>query len=79
MTPSGRQRMVRAVLEGQPVRTVADRFAVDAKTVRKWVGHFQDGGAAGVADRSSHPRRSPAAIVRGTVQRVVSLRRTAGP
>lgn len=75
MTPSGRQRMVDAVLEGQPVRTVADRFAVDAKTVRKWVGRFQAEGAAGLADRSSRPRRSPAAIARGTAQRVVSLRR----
>lgn len=75
MTPAGRQRMVQAVLAGQPVSEVGQRFAVDPKTVRKWVKRFAEQGAAGLADRSSRPRRSPTAIARGTAQRVVTLRR----
>lgn len=75
MTPCGRQRMVQAVLDGQRATEVAARFAVDVKTVRKWVKRFAEHGAPGLWDRSSRPGHSPKAIARGTAQRVMSLRR----
>jgi len=75
MTPVGRLRMVRAVLAGEPARSVALRFATDRKTVGKWVTRYRFEGEAGLRDRSSRPRRSPAAIARGTSQRVLTLRR----
>jgi transposase len=67
--------MVQAVVDGQRVAEVAARFAVDIKTVRKWVKRFAEQGALGLCDRSSRPHRSPKAIARGTAQRVMSLRR----
>jgi transposase len=67
--------MVQAVLAGEPVRHAAGRCGIDRKTVRKWVLRFRADGEAGLSDRSSRPRRSPAAIARGTAQRVVTLRR----
>jgi transposase InsO family protein len=75
MTPTGRLRMVQAVVAGEPVAAVAARFKTDRKTVRKWVGRYRAGGRAGLVDRSSRPHRSPTAIARGTTQRVITLRR----
>src|SRR4051794_30318077 len=60
LTPEGRRRMVACVLDdGWPVEAVAERFQVDAKTVRKWRGRFLAEGDAGLLDRSCRPRRSP--------------------
>jgi transposase InsO family protein len=75
MTPIGRLRMVQAVMAGEPVAGVADRFGVERKTVRKWLGRYRAQGGEGLTDRSSRPHRSPTAIARGTTQRVITLRR----
>jgi transposase-like protein len=40
MTPAGRLRMVQAVLNGEPARSVALRLATDRKTVRKWMVRY---------------------------------------
>jgi transposase-like protein len=59
-TPAGRRRMVDCVLvPGWSVDAAAERFQVDAKTVRKWVKRFQQEGVAGLQDRSSRPRSCP--------------------
>lgn len=39
--------------------SAAARFCVSAKTAAKWVKRYRQFGAAGLADRSSRPRRSP--------------------
>ena len=59
-TPEGRRRMVACVLDRcWSVAATAERFQVDAKTVRKWRDRFLAEGDAGLWDRSSRPRRSP--------------------
>jgi transposase InsO family protein len=68
-------RMVREVLKGRPIIETAQTYRVDRKTVRKWVKRFKDLGAAGLADRSSRPLRSPRRIAKATAQRIVVLRR----
>lgn len=75
LTPAGRLRLVQVVRAGLTINAAADGFAVDRKTVRKWLARYAAAGAAGLQDRSSRPRRSPAAIPRGTAQRVITLRR----
>ena len=58
MTAEGRRRMVECVIEyGWTIEATADRFQVDAKTVRKWRDRFRAEGPAGLVDRSSRPRR----------------------
>lgn len=57
LTPEGRRRMVDCV----PVRcwtfeATAQRFQVDAKTVRKWRDRFLSEGEAGLRDRSRGTR-----------------------
>ena len=52
LTPAGRQRMVGCVIErGWTVEATAERFQVDAKTVRKWRDRFRAEGETGLMDR----------------------------
>ena len=60
LTPKHRRRMVDCVLErGWTIEATAERFQVDAKTVRKWRARFLAEDEAGLLDRSSRPHRSP--------------------
>ena len=60
LTPMGRRRMVVCVLnDGWTIEATAQRFQVDAKTVRKWRDRFVADGLDGLQDRSSRPHRSP--------------------
>jgi transposase InsO family protein len=76
LTPKGRRRMVACVLErGWTIEATAERFQVDAKTVRKWRDRFLAEGASGLLDRSSRPRRSPNRTPRALCRQVVGLRK----
>jgi transposase InsO family protein len=76
LTPEGRRRMVRCVVDGGwSVAATAGRFQVDAKTVRKWRDRFLTEGDVGLRDRSSRPRRSPNRTPRQVRRRVLKIRR----
>jgi transposase len=76
LTPAGRRRMVDCVLvKGWTVEATADRFQVDAKTVRKWVKRFLVEGENGLLDRSSRPKKSPNRTARSIRRQVILLRR----
>lgn len=76
LTPQGRRRMVACVLEERwTIEAAADRFQLDAKTVRKWRDRFLAEGDAGLLDRSSRPHRSPNQTGAKLAERVVVLRR----
>ncbi len=75
LTPEGRRRMVNCVLShGWTVEATAERFQVDAKTVRKWRERFRAEGVTGLWDRSSRPLRSPNRTPRRLRRRVIHLR-----
>jgi transposase InsO family protein len=68
--------MVDCVLErGWTIEATAERFQVDAKTVRKWRDRFRAEGATGLFDRSSRPHRSPNQTPTQMRRRVLQLRR----
>jgi transposase InsO family protein len=76
LTPEGRRRMVACVLDqGWTIEQTAERFQVDAKTVRKWRDRFLVEGIEGLEDRSSRPHRSPNRTPRACRRRVLMLRR----
>ncbi len=76
LTVEGRRRMVDCVVQrGWTVTATAQRFQVDAKTVRKWRDRFLTEGPGGLRDRSSRPRRSPNRTPRPLRRRVLKLRR----
>jgi transposase InsO family protein len=76
LTPKHRRKMVDCLLDRRwTIEMTAERFQVDAKTVRKWRDRFLAEGEAGLQDRSSRPHRSPnrtPALIR---RRVLHLRR----
>jgi transposase-like protein len=76
LTPEGRRRMVRCVLEERwTIEATAQRFQVDAKTVRKWRDRFVAEGEDGLLDRSSRPHRSPTRTPWTRRREVLRLRR----
>ena len=76
LTPTGRRRMVVCVVEhGWTIEAAAERFQVDAKTVRKWRDRFLHEGVDGLHDRSSRPRFTPNQTPSAMQRRVVALRR----
>jgi transposase InsO family protein len=77
LTPKQRRKMVRCVLDQRwSIEMTAERFQVDAKTVRKWRDRFLAEGEAGLEDRSSRPRHSPNRTKARQRRRVLHLRRT---
>jgi hypothetical protein len=60
---------------GWSIEATADRFHVDARTVRKWRDRFVAEGPAGLFDRSSRPHRSPMRACAAVRRRVLQLRR----
>ncbi len=76
LTPAGRAVLVHRVLEEAiPIPEVAQGMAVSGRTVQKWLARYRAEGAAGLADRSSRPRRSPRAVSRTTRRQIGKLRR----
>lgn len=76
LTPKGRRRMVDCVIrKGWTIEATAERFQVDAKTVRKWRDRFLAEGEAGLRDRSSRPHRSPNRTPQSCRRKVVRLRK----
>jgi transposase InsO family protein len=67
--------MVACVLDQHwTIEATAERFQVDAKTVRKWRDRYLAEGDAGLYDRSSRPHRSPQRTCRAVRRRVMRLR-----
>lgn len=75
LTPRGRRLLVdRVVVEGWPAVRVAEAAGVSRATVYKWLRRFELEGAAGLADRSSRPSRSPRRVPEQEERRILRLR-----
>jgi transposase InsO family protein len=75
-TAVSRGRLARMVIDdGVRLGSAAARFSVSLKTAAKWVRRYRQFGAAGLADRSSRPRRSPRQVSFLLVEKVLALRR----
>lgn len=66
--------LVQRVLAGRPIAHVAKELGVSRTCAHRWVSRFRAEGAAGLLDRSSRPRRSPAATAPAIVERLLRLR-----
>jgi transposase InsO family protein len=68
--------MVACVLDrGWTIEATAERFQVDAKTVRKWRDRFVAEGESGLFDRSSRPLTSPNETPIECRRRIIELRK----
>ena len=75
LTPFGRERLVKAVMDGQSPAAAAREAGVCPRTVYKWVGRFKAEGLAGLRDRSSRPQRLYRPTPTAVVARIEALRR----
>jgi transposase InsO family protein len=75
LTPIGRAQMVRAILHGQTPQAAARAAGVCPRTAHKWLARFKSEGAAGLADRSSRPKRLRCPTSPAVVHQVIALRR----
>jgi len=62
------------VQDGWPLRVAAERCNVSPRTAKRWADRYREWGPAGMADRSSRPRRSPTRTAQAVERRVVRLR-----
>jgi len=75
LTPHCRALVIDRIRKGRAKHQVAGEFGVSLATVYKWLKRYRAEGAPGLADRSSRPRRSPAATARELELAVLALRR----
>ena len=60
LTEFGRLLLVQRITElGWPAAQAAESLGVSRATAYKWLGRYRAEGPAGLADRSSRPRRCP--------------------
>jgi len=75
LTVHGRRLLVERVLvDRRPVAHVAKELGVSRQCAHRWVARYDAEGAAGLADRSSRPRRCPRRTSPGTEARVLAAR-----
>jgi transposase InsO family protein len=75
LTETGRLRLARCIVEDRwPIARAAERFQVARMTAKRWSDRYRALGAAGMADRSSRPHRSPRRTPRPIVRKIVHLR-----
>ena len=75
LTPIGRERIVMQVASGQTPQAAARAAGICPRTVRKWMARYAAEGVAGLADRSSRPRRLNRPTPPHIVARIGELRR----
>jgi transposase InsO family protein len=66
--------MLARLQAGQHQADVAQAMGVSLTTLKKWQRRFRAEGLAGLQDRSSRPRRNPAALRESVRQRIIALR-----
>jgi transposase len=76
LTQFGRLLLVQRITElGWPPVQAAEAVGVSRATASKWLARYRSDGPAGLADRSSRPRRCPHALSASQVRRVLAARR----
>src|SRR2546430_812912 len=75
LTVHGRLLLVQRVASGRPVAHVARELGISRQCAYRWVRRYAAGGLAGLADRSSRPRRMPRRAAPAVEARVVAARR----
>lgn len=75
LTPLGRERLVKQAISGQTPEAAARAAGVCPRTARTWLARFKAEGIAGLADRSSRPKKLRAPTPEDTAARIMALRR----
>uniref|UniRef100_UPI00157262E7 IS481 family transposase n=1 Tax=Nocardia barduliensis TaxID=2736643 RepID=UPI00157262E7 len=75
LTPKGRLLLARRIVDdGWSIARAAEHFHVSWPTADRWQKRYREMGAAGMADRSCRPHRSPNRTPAPVVRKIVDLR-----
>src|SRR5256714_10197681 len=75
LTVHGRLLLVQRVASGRPAAHVARELGISRQCAYRWVRRYAAGGLAGLADRSSRPRRMPRRTAPAVEAQLVAARR----
>ncbi len=75
LTPEGRFRLCGRIESGWSITAAAESMQISRQTASKWWSRFASEGPAGLDDRSSRPKRSPARTPADLERRILGLRR----
>ena len=78
LTPAGRLLLCQRIAAGWPVAHTAESMGISRDRAYVWWHRYEADGEAGLQDRSSRPRRSPARTRASRERRIVHLRRKLG-
>src|SRR3954467_13378200 len=78
LTPAGRLLLCERIGGGWPVAHAAESMGISRDRAYVWWRRYCTEGLAGLKDRSSRPRRSPAQTKPSRERRIVALRRNRG-
>ena len=78
LTPQGRLLLCQRIEAGWPVAHAAAAMGISRDRAYVWWRRYREEGMAGLEDRSSRPRRSPARTKPSVERRIVHLRRNKG-
>jgi transposase InsO family protein len=76
LTVFGRQLLIARVEAGWPAAHVAEQLGISRATAYKWIRRHRAEGPAGLADRSSRPRRSPRRLDPAAEAEILAARTT---
>jgi len=75
LSETGRLRLARCIVDDHwPLRRAAERFQVSVTTAARWADRYRQRDAAGMADRSSRPHRSPCRTPTRRERRIIKVR-----
>jgi transposase InsO family protein len=78
LTPAGRLLLCQRIEAGWPVAHAAAAMGISRDRAYVWWRRYRSEGPAGLADRSSRPRRSPTRTRPSVERRIIALRRRRG-
>ena len=74
--PNSRKLLVRRIEEeGWSLMVAAEAAGISERSARKWVARWRSEGEAGLADRSSAPKRVPSRLPADRLKAIEALRR----
>ena len=75
LSPEGRLRLCQRIEAGWTITAAAEAMRISRQCAAKWWHRFEEGGAAGLEDRSSRPRSCPHQTPPALERRIVRLRK----
>jgi len=69
-----RVQLIHEYNEGHTISALAEIYDVSRKTIYKWLARYEEGGVAGLADRSREPQHFPGKLSEEVITQIIAAR-----